>query len=400
VNLRWFVALVVPLGLLVSCGQAPVADDSGAADSSVDLPGLDASVADAGDDAGLGSDGGSSDAGVADGGFVDGGASDAGVPDAGASDAGVPDAGVPDAGVPDGGAHDAGRQDAGFDAGVIRLPDGGACPSGSGVGVPFRLRAMASNLTSGNFQSYDPGHGQRMLQAMAPDIAMMQEFNFGSNSSADLTSFVDATFDGGVDAGFAWYRGIGGQIPNAVVSRWPILASGDWVDPKVSNRAFTWARVDLPGPRDLWVVSVHLLTSSASERSIEARAIIARLATDVPPTDLLLLGGDFNTDTRIEPALTDFSARTVTEAPWPVDQAGLGGTSGNRNKPYDWVLASPCLHGLQVPVVVGAHTFPSGLVFDTRVYRPLSEVPPVDGSESASSNMQHMGVVRDFIIQP
>jgi hypothetical protein len=37
-------------------------------------------------------------------------------------------------------------------------------------------------------------------------------------------------------------------------------------------------------------------------------------------------------------------------------------------------------------------------VLDSRVYTPLSEIAPVQADDSASTNMQHMGVVRDFRI--
>ena len=51
---------------------------------------------------------------------------------------------------------------------------------------PLRFRAVASNLTSGNQQSYSPdngnhsnpeGAGARILKALKPDIVMIQEFN-------------------------------------------------------------------------------------------------------------------------------------------------------------------------------------------------------------------------------
>lgn len=379
---RWLAVWAV-LGW--GCGSLPVDVDAGNPE-----PHLDSGV-----DSGL-------DAGAPDASAPDGGAADSGAPDAGPSDAGANasvDAGVADAGVSDAGS-DAGAADAGTDGGRPRLFDGGWCPLGDGSLPAFRLRAMASNLTSGSGQSYDPGHGQRMLQAMGPDIAMMQEFNVGTNSDVDVGAFIAVTFDGGVDAGYAWYRGIGGQIPNGVVSRWPIVDAGDWVDPLVGNRAFTWVQVDLPGPRDLWVVSLHLLTSSASERSSEARAVVARLVANIPADAFLLVGGDFNTGTRTEQALTEFSTRLRTAGPWPVDQQANGNTSSTRSKPYDWVLASPCLDGLAIPVEVGSAAFPAGLVFDTRVYTPLSDVPPAQFGDSAAASMQHMGVVRDFWIQP
>jgi hypothetical protein len=46
---------------------------------------------------------------------------------------------------------------------------------------------------------------------------------------------------------------------------------------------------------------------------------------------------------------------------------------------------------------VGSSPYPSGLVFDSRVYTPLSDVTPVLATDSAEPGMQHMPVVRDFV---
>lgn len=367
-----------------SCGPPPVVvPDSGMeADASVDDAGFvapDASV----DDAGL------DDAGEVDAGLLDAGVTDAGVHDAGTIDAGSPDAGVPDAGVPDAGPR--------FDAGV--------CPIPSGLGPVFRVRAMAANLTSGNSQSYDPGHGARIMRGVDPDIVMIQEFNYGSNSVTDISNFVSANFnDGGqnYDGGFAYTRGAG-QIPNGVISRWPIIAFGEWTDPSVSNRAFTWARIDVPGPADVWAVSVHLLTSSVGARNTESAALIAQFNANIPPGDYLLLGGDFNTDNRdggSETAFGTLAARLWVGGPHPIDSTGREGTNVNRTKPYDNVLASYCLAQLQGPSVVGTTTWDWGLVVDTRNYTPLSDIAPALVDDSIAPNMQHMGVIKDFFIQP
>ena len=50
-----------------------------------------------------------------------------------------------------------------------------------------------------------------------------------------------------------------GDIPNGIISRYPIVASGSWVDTVQSqpNRGFAWAQIALPGTNDLYVVSVH-----------------------------------------------------------------------------------------------------------------------------------------------
>jgi endonuclease/exonuclease/phosphatase family metal-dependent hydrolase len=371
--------------LVFSCGVPPAVPDGGADSGIVD------------DDAGVvtpvdaGADAGTVDAGEEYAGVIDAGAEDAGLDDAGPGDAGLEDAGSGDAGVPD-----AGTPDAGVDAGTVS--DGGlidGCPAPSFSAPAFTLRAMAANLTSGNLQSYDPGHGQRIMQGAQPDIVMIQEFNYGSNSATAISDFVSATFDGG----FHYQRG-NGQIPNGIISRWPLLAQGEWVDPQVSNRGFTWAKVDLPGPNDLWVVSVHLLTANAGTRNSEAQALITRFNQNIPATDYLLLGGDFNTDNRSEACFGTFSSRLHTAGPHPADQDGVEGTNASRSKPYDIVLASPCLARRQTPTVIGTSVYDAGLVLDTQVYTPLSEIAPAQYGDSAASNMQHMGVVKDFLIQP
>lgn len=269
---------------------------------------------------------------------------------------------------------------------------GGAGGSGGSV-EPFSLRIVAANITSGNFQSYDPGHGKRILQGLKGDIVLIQEFNYGSNSHSDLQDFVTDV----CGATCSYSRGEG-RIPNGIISRYPIIDSGSWKDPRVGDRDFAWAHIDLPGPKDLWAISVHLLTASANERNLEAKEIVGRMGS-IPNDDLITLGGDFNTDSRTESCLSTFRARFTVEAPYPADHKGNGNTNLKRSKPYDWVLASPSLNAMEVPLVIGESTYAKGLVFDSRVYEPLSEVEPVLVGDSSSSNMQHMAVARDFLIQ-
>ncbi len=261
------------------------------------------------------------------------------------------------------------------------------------------IRVMAANTTSGNLQSYDPGHGKRIFQGLDPDIVLIQEFNFGSNSPADIRRFVDETFG----PEFFYYREGGAQIPNGVISRYPIIASGEWTDAQVGNRDFAWARIDIPGPKDLWAVSVHLLTRNASVRNSEASSLVGQINTHIPEDDYLVLGGDFNTDTRTEPCISTFSQVVVTsnaQSPWPTDHNGNGNTNASRSKPYDWLLADPDLYVLETPMQIGGSIFPNGIVFDSRVYSPLSEVAPVLSGDSSASNMQHMAVAKDFLISP
>jgi len=258
---------------------------------------------------------------------------------------------------------------------------------------PLSLRVMAANLTSGNLQSYDAGHGARIIKAFAPDIVLIQEFNVGENEDVELRAFVDQT----LGSSYHYIRGTG-MIPNGVISRYPIVESGEWIDSEASNRNFSWAKIALPGGRDLWAISVHLLSgkTASSRRHVEANELLDHIKSNIPAGSLTLLGGDFNTETRSEGCVGVLRARFVAATPYPADQLDNDNTNAPRNHPYDWVLASPALHQQSTPLSIGANTFEAGLVFDSRVYTPLSDVPPVLVDDSAADQMQHMAVIRQF----
>lgn len=271
---------------------------------------------------------------------------------------------------------------------------GSSGAGGAGGGAPDQhLRVVSANLTSGNLQSYDPGEGVRILQGIHPDVVLMQEINYGGDSIDDLRKLTDDIC--GPDCTLT--RGTG-QIPNGVISRYPVLEAGVWVDPQVDNRDFAWARIDIPGPIDLWAVSVHLLTSNASERDTEAKALVVKLQAAVPVSDYLVMGGDFNTHDRAEAALTTLTARFSVTGPYPIDNAGNENTNGPRTKPFDWILPSPELRAVEAPVLIGASSFAAGLVVDTRVYTPMSDLSPAQVADSDATSMQHMAVVRDFLV--
>ncbi|WP_225414331.1 lamin tail domain-containing protein [Stigmatella hybrida] len=257
-----------------------------------------------------------------------------------------------------------------------------------------RVRLMAANITSGNLQSYDPGHGTRLFQGTDPDIVMIQEFNYGDNSAASIRQFVNTAFG----SNFYYYREGGAQIPNGVISRYPIIASGEWDDPQVDNRDFAYARIDIPGPKDLWVVSVHLLTASSTTRNTEASSLVSRIKASIPAGDYLAIGGDFNTDSRSESCFSTFSQVVVTSSPYPADKNGNTNTNASRGKPYDHVLVNSGLRAYQTATVIGGSTFANGLVLDSRVYSPLAEISPVQSGDSGATNMQHMAIIKDFLI--
>jgi endonuclease/exonuclease/phosphatase family metal-dependent hydrolase len=257
-----------------------------------------------------------------------------------------------------------------------------------------RVRLMAANISSGNAQSYDPGEGIRIFQGTQPDVVMIQEFNYGDNSATAIRSFVNTAFG----SSFYYYREAGAQIPNGVISRYPIVASGEWDDTQVDNRDFAWARIDIPGPTDLWVVSVHLLTTSSTVRNTEATNLVNFIKSKVPAGSFIAIGGDFNSDSRSEALFSTFSSVVSTASPYPADKNGNVNTNAARAKPYDHVLVNSALRTYQTATVIGASSFSAGLVVDTRVYSPLSEISPAQSGDSGATNMQHMAVIKDFLV--
>ena len=268
---------------------------------------------------------------------------------------------------------------------------------GAGPALGQRIRIAAANISSGDGQDYDPGHGIRIFKGLKPDIILIQEFNYLTNSASDVRALVDEAFG----AGFSYYREGGpGSIPNGIISRYPLLESGEWPSP-VAERDFAWARIDLPGARELLAVSVHLPTTD-SQRPNEAVQLASFIKdyyaanNGARGSDYLVIGGDFNTDTRSEACLETLSSLVVIGTAHPADRLGNVNTNAGRAKPYDAVYAGKGWHALQTATVLGKSVFPNGLVADTRTYQPIAELAPALAGDSGASNMQHQAVVKDY----
>lgn len=261
------------------------------------------------------------------------------------------------------------------------------------------IRVMAANL-NGDSQSYQD-FALRIFQGLKPDVVAIQEFNYLGNTANDLRTMVNAAF--GTNYSFYRESGAGYSIPNGIISRWPIVGSGSWedTDPGVNDRGFAWARIDVPGTNDLYVVSVHLKASSGSDnatrRTAQASAIKALVQQHFPSNAWIVVAGDCNIQDPSEAALATFKT-FLSDTPIPTDapSSGDADTNNGRSERYDYVFPSPTLSTNRVATVVGSRTFPNGLVFDSRIYAPLTDVAPVQAADSG--NAQHMAVVRDFRI--
>ena len=265
----------------------------------------------------------------------------------------------------------------------------------------FTFRVMAANITTGNNQRYETP-GLNIFKGLKPDVVAVQEFNYASatTNGINTTNAFREMIDDAFGTNFVYFResASGYSIPNGIISRWPILTNGSWDDVRVPDRGFAWACIDLPGADDLYVVSVHLHSSGgAFSRAIEATNLTALIQSSFPAGAFIVVAGDLNTDSRSELALTQFKT-FLSDAAIPHDGtiAADPDTNLSRGKPYDYVLPSFTLDSNRVATVIGSRTHANGLVFDSRVYTPLSEVSPVVSTDSSAVNMQHMAVVKDF----
>jgi hypothetical protein len=248
------------------------------------------------------------------------------------------------------------------------------------------VTADASSSTNGKYGS----EGTRILKSLSPDIALLQEFNVGNNGS-NIATYVSDTFG----PGFSYFRGSAVGIPTAIVSRYPILSSGEWDDVQLSNRDFSWSCIDIPGPKNLWVVSAHF-SSVSTARASEASALTALIQANIPVADYLVVGGNFNSDSRGESQFTSLGTVVNTAGPYPSDETANENTNNARTKPYDSLFANAAFNSLQVPVTLGGVTKSNGLIFDTRVFSGLANAGPALPADATALN--HVPVVKDFVI--
>lgn len=256
---------------------------------------------------------------------------------------------------------------------------------------------LAGNITSGSNQEYEDA-GERILEALGPDVALLQEFNMTNGTSeAVYRAWVNEHF--GTNFSFCLEPVATANIPNGIVSRWPISEWGEWDDTTLTDRDFVWAKIALPGNVPLYAVSLHIKASSGSDaqRTAEVRALTNYIAQAGWMTNgYVVLGGDFNFDGRSETALSVLTSSIVRDTFQSADQVGNKNTNSGRDKPYDMVLPSTNLNARHRSFACYGYNFPNGMVFDTRITWASGLPPPALSTDSAVFNMQHMAVMKLF----
>ncbi|MBR4986392.1 MAG: hypothetical protein IKY83_11715 [Proteobacteria bacterium] len=260
-----------------------------------------------------------------------------------------------------------------------------------------KLRIMAANATSGTDQLYeDPG--KNMIYAMDPDIIIIQEF---AGSATSLVKSLENHFH----TKYSYFSGQG-RIGNGIIVKGENKIKNTYTQPSVvstiRDRYYEAAIVDIPGDKDLLVVSLHLYTKASEDQvsQIDEYPAVAKFIHSILNEGdyYVAVGGDFNSSTNYYVNYY-WNSLLATDITYPSDQQGNYNTNAGRRRHYDWVLVDKKFQEFSIPTQIGAQSFPDGYVLDSRVHAPLSEISPVRYEDSSAQNMQHMPVVRDFLIE-
>lgn len=258
------------------------------------------------------------------------------------------------------------------------------------------LRIMSANATSGDSQLYEQP-GMNMMFAMDPDIIIIQEF---TSSAEDVIRQLESRFK----TKYSYHKGRG-RIGNGIIVKGENKIKSVHTRPSIlefiTDREYDAAIVDIPGPKDMLVVSLHLYTKVNTNimSQLDEYPAVFDFIQEIRNTGdyYVVVGGDFNS-TSNQYVNMYWSSLLATDAAYPRDQDGNYNTNAARRRHYDWILVDREFQAFSVPTKIGNQLFPHGYVLDSRVHSPLSEIAPVCAGDSNATNFQHMPVVRDFII--
>jgi len=247
-----------------------------------------------------------------------------------------------------------------------------------------------TNIVDGTF-AYDES-AMRIIKRLRPDVLAIQEWKI---TNASYRAFVDEI----LGPEYEFYlepEGDANPIPNGVISRWPIVASNEWSDTYVGARDYVHAKINLPGPADLNVVSVHFKAGApdAATRLNEARELTNYIATaGFLSTDFLVIAGDLNVTGRTE---TTFRVITqiVTDAHSPADQNGNLNSNLGRGSPYDHVLPNNLLDAQYLGLNVAGFNYTNGMIFDSEQFS--DHLLPALVKDSYTTNRTHLAVMKLF----
>jgi endonuclease/exonuclease/phosphatase family metal-dependent hydrolase len=268
------------------------------------------------------------------------------------------------------------------------------------------ITVMTANLNSGTppYSDWYRDSAKRIFQGLQPDIVLIQEFNVPSSTTR--SQFISEA----LGAGYYYYvePAVGGSwaMPNGVISRWPLKSQGVWSDSYNSNRNFAWAVIDVPGPIDLQVVSLHLKAGDGPDerdtRYNEANQLKNYVQANFDNGQYIIVAGDLNLQWEYgESSLNVFKSYLNADSHRPADHTGDRNTNATgppRTRAYDWIMPNSLLNRFHATLDIGPQAYPEGIVFDSEVFSPLSLVSPITWSDSRDYSCTHMAVMKVYDI--
>jgi len=269
------------------------------------------------------------------------------------------------------------------------------------------LTICTTNIMAFKYRYGDPA--ARIFQGLEPDVVSVQEFSVQSTYSG-VREWVDTAFG----ADFDYYIEDAGAA-NGIISRWTISTAGTWEDVghESLGRDFAWAVIDIPGDKDLQIVSVHLKAGSSTSdeliREDQAQQLkdYMQAAFDMQ-SHYAVLAGDINVysrNTGSEPCLAIFDTFLDYNDYIPMDRDGNDNTNSTnpRTYPYDWIMPNSLLDDQHITTNIGQaytsfQTFTAGNVFDTHIFVPLSAVPPIQYDDLYYEGITHRPVLKSYHI--
>ena len=271
------------------------------------------------------------------------------------------------------------------------------------LGVPISRAEVIKVMTANISHTLPfPRYGDKarhIFQGLKPDVVLAQEFTVQSGTRRE---YIDAAFG----TGFDWSCS---DDSNAVISRWDIQSHGQWVDPAFVNinRWFAWAVIDLPGDKDLQVISIHLkagsTSSDVSRRLQAAEALKDHVRASFDDGQYIIIGGDTNAQGLGEAVLQKLDEFLDVFDHRPADRNGNMTTNEVRSKYIDWIMPNHLLDERHVPLYVGQvdtsfRRYTEGIVFDSWVFHTIADLPPILYGDSHGEYMGHLAVMKAFQI--
>lgn len=275
----------------------------------------------------------------------------------------------------------------------------GAVLLGGPVSRAEVIKVMTANISHTlPFPRYGD-KARRIFQGLKPDVVLAQEFSVQSGTRRE---YIDVAFG----ADFDWSCS---DDSNAVISRWDIQTHGQWSDPAFVNinRWFAWAVIDLPGDKDLQVISIHLkagsTSSDVSRRLQAAEALKDHVEASFDNGQYIIIGGDTNAQGLGEAVLQKFNEFLDVFDHRPADRNGNMTTNEVRSKYLDWIMSNHLLDERHVPLYVGQvdtsfRRYTEGIVFDSWVFQTIGDLPPILYGDSHGEYMGHLAVMKAFQI--